>query len=483
MRSWVITALALVVAAPGHAAGPGRVTMDEAIALALKQNPMVHGGQAQIDEAKAARKETRARFLPIVRLEGNVIVWDSPMDLDFLGSLGAAPDISTFPPPDSAYEVMIAGMLTTMGEPMRMRELVTGEVGISVVHPLSILFSMGNTFELLDLAVKQARVARTKVKHDLALQTATIYLRTLQAMTMLDNARIGVREMEAQLARVKSLIRGDVLTDNDRLKLEVAVAARKQEVIRGETNVAIARSGLATLMGLPVDADVAPIPTQGRPLPRHDLPLEQAYDRAMKGRAVMEQLKTGRKQAALATSLEKKKYIPSITAIASYKHSEGSSFADTNSFFVGLMLQWNVWEWGAKSHAIDKARARERQLVQQEKMARAGIRLEIRRARLEFEASVKALGLAGQALNLAEASAKLERKRFEAADATATDLVVAETAVATARNNRTAAYYNCLVADAAYRRAVGLPLTSKDPKSIQPKAPAPSSGGTDDAKP
>ena len=465
MMRCVLVLSCLLAAPPAPAEGP-RLTLDGAIGVALTDNPLVKASRMGVEAAKATRWSGKARYFPVLQLSANLIVWDSELELSFAGgdSGGGSMDPSLLPPPDPTkpYELAVWGIvdaLSGLSKPMTVRDQVTGEVGVRIVQPITPLFTISYGWEALDQVVTMAEASSDRVRAEVSEQVAVLYLRLLQALAMADSERLAVAELEAQLGRVEALIEAGVASEVDRLRLEVGVAARKQQVIQAQTSVAMARSALAATMGRSVDEIIEPTPIDGWEVPTLELTPDEASARALDGRPDLAQLRAGIRQAEMGEALAKAEMAPMLLAVASYTHSEGSSFAEEDAFFGGLMLDWNVFEWGATWKKIERSEAQRKQLEYQGEALRAGVLLEVKSTRLQYEGAVEGLDVATRAVAPAEEAVRLETRRFEAGESTTTDLLGAETALATARNYRIAAYYECLVAFARYRKAMGAPLS------------------------
>ena len=71
--------LVMVLAPVGASSGETvRLTIDEAVSLALKQSPRMRAADLDIDAAEAGRKAVRARFGPVLQFEGRAMYFNEP---------------------------------------------------------------------------------------------------------------------------------------------------------------------------------------------------------------------------------------------------------------------------------------------------------------------------------------------------------------------------------------------------------------------
>ena len=63
------------------ASGTIRLTVPEAVSLALKQSPRIKAANFELDAAEAARKKARARFGPVFQVEARAMYFNEPPSL------------------------------------------------------------------------------------------------------------------------------------------------------------------------------------------------------------------------------------------------------------------------------------------------------------------------------------------------------------------------------------------------------------------
>ena len=454
LRLAALTA-ALALAAPPAAARP--VTLDEVLTAARAHDPQAKAQEAGVDAAKADRASGRARFLPLLHVEADLQVWDSPSEVSFLGGGAAVPQL---PAPATPYEAVLAGLLQGFSTPTRIRDQVTSTLAVSVVQPLTPLLFMGATHEALDLGVTSAQLQVDQAQRQAALNALSGYLGVLLAEALERSANTAVAELDSQLERLAALIAGGVALESDQLRLQVARAAAQQDAIVAASRVRLARAALSTAMGLGAAGDVTPVPLASLDCPAVTVHPAELYARAYADRPEFAALAAGARQAALGAEIKEMDLWPSLNAMLAYSHVEGQSLATKDSGFIGLALSWNAFAWGADSEAVHAARARARQVQEQFVALQDGVRLQVEQSVENLSAIVDGLKVAALAERQAEVALRLDSDRFAAGDATATDVVTAESALRQARDRHLAAQHQCLLAHANLRAAVGAPITA-----------------------
>ncbi|MEZ4269768.1 MAG: TolC family protein [Myxococcota bacterium] len=435
------------------------VSLDEAIEAAVAHSPMVRVKDAAVDLAKADRIRGKAQLRPVLQLTADIKVWDKAQEVSFGGGGG---DAIALPAPTTPYEAALAGLLSGFSSPTRIQDQVTGSVGVSIMQPLTDLISTRSTREGLALGLDAAESGRAEAARQAAVEAVGAWLRLHLMIAMEASAQQSVGEFAPRIQQLEALVQGGVALKSDLLRLQVAQAAAAQDLIAAQTHVKLARTMLATVMGLSAAEATAlePAPVDVGSCQAETAQLDALLDRALATRPELQSARATGRQAELGVDLAKARMWPSVSAIAAYTHLEGQGLAVKDSAFIGLNLRWNVFEWGATHSGIAAARARSRQAAEQVAALTDSLRLQIEQARQDLHATAEVQGVAALAESLAAESLRLDSARYEAGDATATDVVTAEAALHKARDQRVASGYRCLLARATLRAAVGDTLSA-----------------------
>lgn len=430
----IAIAAAAALASSAAAAPPPtarKVTLAEAIALATRDNIQIVVGKEKVVSASEKVESTRTRRLPSLSLRGNAFVWNESIEIQFPGMAGMPPQTLT------------------------VRDQITASVEVSVAQPITAALVLGTLIDVDQASVDAARAELTSQQLDLAYQTAEAYLGALQARTLRDVATTSVTQIEANLERARALRTAGVLFDVDVLRLEATRAQLRQQVLEAEVGAETARRGLAFLLGLAdgvalelVDVDTSP--------PALSWTEDQAVAAAVGKRPETRLAASRAAQADLGIDVARAQYLPNVNAIATYSHNEGQGpFATKDSGFVGVTLDWNLWDWGRRGADLAQARSASRQARAYRDFVASQIALDVRNRWLRADTARKTLDVSESGLKAAEEAYRLQNVRFAQGAATTTDVIGAETDVARARGQAAVARYQYLLAWMAVVRAVG----------------------------
>ncbi len=119
-----------------------------------------------------------------------------------------------------------------------------------------------------------------------------------------------------------------------------------------------------------------------------------------------------------------------------------SSFSAQDNYSLGASLSWNFWDGGAARSNSYQQKVNQEISENQFTTAKNQVRFEVEQAYNSLGPNRKNIATSTQALQQAEESLKLARLRFQAGVGTQTDVITAQTALATARGNRITAIIN-----------------------------------------
>jgi outer membrane protein TolC len=440
--TWSLRTVALVAAAAG---APGQVprahaepaperraattmTLAQALDAALAHNPQLAIAAETIVAADARATSDATLRLPVVNAKANVVVWNRALVADL------GPDL---------------GMV-------RIRDQVTGAVELSVAQPLSGALVIGKLVERDRAAAAASRAQRDGLRIDVAYQTAEVYLGALQAQTLAQVAAQTLQQLDADLQHAQALLKVGALQRVDVLRLEVERARVEQQQLEAQTAALGDRRRLGLLLGLPDGSELAlvDIDTTPPPLPFDE---DEAVARARRDRADTKVASANRQVAELGVAVSRANYFPAVSLLGVYTHTlnAGSFGTITDSAYVGLSVEWNLWDWGKRGADVDAARAVSRQAELSQGVVVDQVAVEARARWQAARTELASLEVAARGEAAAAEAQRLLAARFAQGAATTVQVVDAETALANARSQVAIRRFQYLVAWMALSRGVG----------------------------
>ncbi len=415
------------------------LTIDQAVAMALQNNPRLAAARARAESGDALASSAGRRMLPSVHVSDEAQYWDKPFSIPFGMDTNGNPIVFT------------------------VRNQKTNTFSASGDQPLLGLLRANDERAALaeQSAADRAQVAAGEA--DLRANVETQFLRVFEALALEQIAGASVRDLSEQVTVAKARLASGVITNADLLRIEVAVANAHQQALEAHSQGLTARAQLFALIGIgPADSDQLTLvePTERLNAARSATApspgsLASLLPLARQRRPELLQ------QAHLVSAAERQRsargfaLLPDIDLEAGYVRTDGQKFAPPNQAFVGLRANWAIWEWGA-SELQRKAAAIQAQAAQRDReMMERQIESELTASLAQGDAARGAVGSAEKAVASAEEAYRVTDAAVKAGTQTTTDLLQSQAELTQARLNLTRAQYEMVLSDVALARASG----------------------------
>lgn len=416
-----------------------RLTLPQAVELALKNNPAVKAADAYAEAVRRAVAEAKAGYYPRVdfsegftRSNNPVFVFSSLLTQRRFGPQNFEIGTLNFPLPLDNFQTLFAARAP--------------------------LYDAGQTAHRVRDARLEAQAARhglERTSQEVIFSVIRAYLNDSLAAESVRVAETSVASTEADLSRAQTRQAQGQALSSDVLSTIVQLAQAKEELISARNGAAIAQAGLDVAMGVPEDA---PNQTQG-PLS------EAAFDRgtlaerqqqALTARPDYQQSLIGKEEAANGASMARADFLPTVNAFGSWE-VDNETFASRggNNWTAGATLNFNLFDGGARRARLAESHARERQAEALRDQLASAIRLQVREAFLNLTAAGERVEVSRQSASQAQESLRILQNRYEAGLETITDVLGAETAHARAQRDFLNALYDERIALATLELATG----------------------------
>jgi outer membrane protein len=321
-----------------EAAGPvGAVlTLEQAVALALQNNRQVQNATLEVgkktDQAAAARTYRLPAF--------NVYVLESylltPVEFTFpQGSFGTFPSTGPIPAKDTT---------------LRTERHPTTLVAAQVTQPLSQLYRIGLNVQLQEVggavAHEELRLQRQTVVHDVK----QVYYGILQTLSSLDALAVTLQSYRELDRLVTDYVRQHKALKVDSLEVKTRLAKAEYDLLTLRHTLDSRQEQLNNLIGIDIGTAfrVTPVPDTAPD------PLDQtvASTRALAQRPEFKAAQLKVQQAEYDRRMKRAEYIPNISLAFSYFSPVNVDLVPKNISTVGVLLTWDVFDWGRKKQEI-----------------------------------------------------------------------------------------------------------------------------------
>lgn len=428
--------LLVLAVAPRPAAAQELLTLDQAVAATLANNPDLEAARAGEREGVARAAEARAGYMP-------------RLDLTEAWQRGDQP-VFVFSSLLSQRRFTFANFaIDTLNNP----DAVTNHRAALVLE--QPLFDAGRltAIRATRLGARMAREATRELAGELALQVTRAYGDVLLAAAGRRAADSAVEAAREDLARAERRRDVGMVTEADVLSLQVHLAQVRERQIRAASADAIARAALNRLMGTPLDR---PVSVEEPALSGIESPAAQeSEDRALRDRGAVRQAELAVQQADIARMGARTAFLPQLSLHGSYEWN-GHRFGQREaSWTVSAQARWNLFGGLGNLARLRAAEAGRERAAAQRASAEAGVRLEVRTAQAQLQAALARESVGRTTVLQARESQRIIRDRYESGLAGVNDVLRAANAVLDAEALRIAAVVDVIVGRAAVSKASG----------------------------
>jgi len=415
------------------AAHAGTYTLDQAIEMALANNPGLQADQMEEEASKAALRSAKGQLSPQIN------AYSSYRRLS-----------------DPAAVVPIKGFGGTF--PYFSRDQYSTGLRFSV--PIFQGGKLQADVRAASSARAAARAGTTRNRQLLVAQVTDIfnfilYLKALlsaQADTLeaLKKARADAA-LRLQLGRVAPL---------DLMEIDTEVASQEQTIVSTRETLRRARQRLAVLMGLEPSADLR---VAGE---LTALPSFQSVSDSVSVEELLEKrpdvIKAQRELEKAQAALDRAKglRLPTLELFGDYGRRAGSGFEGNEEVWsAGVNLSLNIFSGGSISAKIAEAQAKVMAAQKRLNALRLEARYQLLSALSALREAEARLILSRKVQESAEEAFRIEKLRYERGAGTVTDLLKAQAAWQTAKAQLTKALYDKMAAITAVRLSTGTILS------------------------
>src|ERR1022692_2520672 len=351
---------------------PSPLTLQQAVSISLEKNPERKAAMADTKAASVGVKEARSFLLPHVTFSETATRGNDPVYV--------------------------------FGSELRQQRFTTADFALNALNTPTpfgnFATRFGGTWNLFDSlgswrAVSRAERVKDAAGHQLERTDQKIifrvvdsYYSVLLARKQLEVAEQSMKTAQAILDRSKDRVESGVVVESDYLSAQVRLATRKQELIRTQNNLALARAQLSTTMGISAETEFDPVEVLGeKNLPATSL--DDLEKQAVDKRPDLNRVRSEEAAQQQSVSIAKSSFGPRVNTFGGWEADNPTLLAGGggNSWLAGIEVQFDLFEGGAKRAQLSHERALEEKVSAVKEMATDAIRLEVRRAYYDLNAA------------------------------------------------------------------------------------------------
>lgn len=402
------------------------LTLDQCIAIALKNSHKVAITKGNISKARINLKDARSGFLPEIYLYGGYNLNDA---------------YSRFEWNEKYYNLSISASTTPFA---------SGKKLINVAKSKASLSSAQEGYRL--------------TKASLALDVTKRYYSLLEASELLGLKKQSLAQKRIHLEFAKTQYGLGLVPRADVLKAEVDVISAQVDSLQAAGNLRVAKAELNDAMGISLDC---PIKIRSVKSAKEAPPdLDTCLSQALTHRPELTQQELNLSIMRGNLRLAKIERLPTLIITGAYEvYADRFVFGgvplnqrnwDKNTDWrVGIGLSFPIFDGGVKWRAIEAAKININEAELNYEELEKEVKLEVKSAHLNLVTALKKIELTEKQVKSAEESYDAALGRYKTGVAPITEVIDAEVVLANSRVNHISAVYDYFLAKATLEKAIG----------------------------
>lgn len=420
-------------------------TLDEAIEIALKNNPSLNAAREGLRASVYRVKKSRSDLFPKADLQfsysrldprtvrrGNVFV-DIGRALVDTFNTGDPNDIRP-----GAYDNNFS-------------------TALQVVQPV---YNGGANWASVSLARAQemgSEHALEDAKQQVILDVKTRYLSALQAQELVVLAQKSLESSQAHLSSSQKMLEVGLRNRTDVLRWEVQVANSEGQLVEAENNLEIALASLKQAMGVPYKEEVSVSPLSFQPVPLSanlDDQVEKTKTRHPGLKAISASVDARRAGVRLAWAA----FQPKVNFVYQLGWEQNNTLALDSFSYWSAAVSVNIPIFHSFSNVaqLQESKADLRRMEENEKETERLLTLEVIRSRLKVKTAIQKFHIAKKAVEQARENLSVLDNAYQVGLAANIDVLDAQVVLTKAEAELIHARYDYWIAMAQLDRAMGV---------------------------
>ncbi len=419
MRLKSFTAAVLILFACFSAAAE-TFSLDECIERSIKESEKIKAMQESETAAKSGKDGTVFSFLPTATLEAGV-QW------------------MKYKPEQGAMNV--GGMSIPVSFPDKSRTL-----GITVVQPITPLWSVSYGYKSLETAEDIAKIQRELSEDQLKLEVMNLfynYQLLNESMEILNETK---EQLQKYYEQAKNFYDAGVVDKRSVLKIEIEMTKLEQQIqtVTGNTN--LIKRNIGILINAPADSfELEKKEVSEKNLSADNPQLEKIM---LDNRLEYKLLEKSENVSEYSEMLAIQPLIPTLALVAGYqKNWDASASQPENTLFIGGQLSWSIgFDWGKTAFDIKQSKHKKVQTQLENAATRKQLSLQLTQLENDVEIKAIAIEISKREIESAEENLRIEEDKYKAKMTTETDLLAASVSLRSAKLGLLTALYEHEVA-------------------------------------
>ena len=413
-------AAAILVMFACFSAAAETFSLEECIERSLKESEKIKAMQESEEAAKSGKDGTVFSFLPTATLDAG-IQW-----MKYKPEQG---------------EMNVAGMSIPVSFPDKSRTL-----GITVVQPITPLWSVSYGYKSLETAEDIAKLQRELSEDQLKLEVMNLfynYQLLNESMEILNETK---EQLQKYYEQAKNFYDAGVVDKRSVLKIEIEMTRLEQQIqtVIGNTN--LIKKNIGILINAPADSfELKKKEVSENNLSADNSQLEKIM---LDNRLEYKLLEKSENVYEYSEMMAAQPLIPTLALVAGYKKNwDAGGSSPENTLFIGGQLSWSIgFDWGKTAFDIKQSKHKKVQTRLENAATKKQLSLQLTQLENDVEIKAMAIEISKREIESAEENLRIEEDKYKAKMTTETDLLNASVSLRSAKLGLLTALYEHEVA-------------------------------------
>jgi len=428
-----------------------KITLDEAIKLALKNGPGLKPAKTMVKSAEESKKKAFASYFPVYSFELRGLYYSEEPGIG--GEMGL--DIGTPPQPANDFDLWLLSTLAGLSDTFSSFKSEKYDVNITLTikQPITPLYQVYYANKLAELNIDASKIQVIKTERDLIYKVKETFFSILKLKDAVKALDEGISSVSAHVQKAELFYEQKLITKNDLLQAKARLAEMESSRISLQSNLEFLNEVLNSIIGLKPGTKLEienPDLTFSNNIPT----FESAMQVAEENRPELKELKTRVKMAEASKKMTLGSFIPQIAVFGSYTHNEGSVMKYP-PFSVGGIVSWDFWDFGSRYFDYRSSKYQYEAANEGLEDMEKAIAIEIQEAISKIKSAQMTMEKALASVLASEEQLRIEKERYAQNITTSTEVLDAQTRLTQAQVQKASALYDIFIGLAKLEKATG----------------------------
>lgn len=407
-----------------------KLSLAKALELGMQSNSTLSVSNAKIKAAKAKVNEVSTLGLP---------------SLKFAGSYNRLSNVDEFKV--NGFSIF----------PVLLNQT---NLQLNLVQPIYTGNKISASKDAAEHIAKASEIEYSKDRTETSFAIKNAYWNLKKAVKFRALADENVAQMQLHLQEIKNLAKNGMVTDNDVLKVEVALNDALLRQMDAQNAVQMATVVINNGLGLSLTTELD-LETEPNTNTKDKGQLITLIDKAIKIRPEINSNEYRIKAAESNIEATKGAYYPQISVGGNFTYANPNQRWIPNrdefrsTWAVGVNVSYDIWNWNATGYQVEQSEAQLMQAKDGMNQLKDAIVLELTQNYLSYNQAIRKISIAETGAKQAEENLRVTMQKFKNGAALSSDVTDAEVALLQAKTNHIQAQIDFEVIAAKLDKSIG----------------------------